>query len=394
VKLGRYRIVRRLAVGGMAEIFLARLSGPGDFEKTVVLKRLLPQFAADRTFVQMFHDEARLSARLQHPNVAQVFDIDRDGEQQFLVLEYVPGRSVQDALQRARERSERLELDAALGIALGMCAGLHHAHEQRGPDGRPLGIVHRDVSPSNVIVSYDGAVKVVDFGIAKAASSSTVTRDAFVKGKVAYMAPEQCTGGQVDRRSDVFAIGVVLFELTTGTRLYTADSDWAVMRQITDDDAPAATTRNPDLPPALGAILARALSRDPSLRHATALELQLDLENFARESQLSPSGVEIARLMAQLFPGERDAPPEGSAAGLEAPTRRPRRAALAVSLTGAVALACGILGHATTRDAPEAPTYQAFAERIARSRALYAASATAGVLAGAAAAFAIGRRGR
>lgn len=371
-QLGRYQILRRLAIGGMAEIFLARATGAEDFQKLVVCKRILPQFAADVAFRRMFLDEAKLSARLHHPHIVQVFDLGQQDEQYFFVLEYVPGRSLQEVLQRARDRSVAIEIEVGLCVALGLCAGLHHAHEQRDEHGQPLGIVHRDVSPSNVLVARDGTVKIVDFGIAKAASSSTVTRDAFVKGKVGYMAPEQCTSGNVDRRSDVFAIAVVLYELTTGTRLFTGDSDWAVMHQIADHDAPPPSQRRPDYPPALEAILLRALSRDPQDRHATALELQLDLENFAREARLSPSPVEVARLMTTLF-AEELARDEQDARALSAPLpaakpRRPRALPIAAGLLAGLAALWTVAGRVAIATRTRAADYDSFHDAVVSAR--------------------------
>ncbi len=308
VRVGKYELLRRLAVGGMAEIFLARSQGIEGFEKLVVLKSILPQHAVDDEFVCMFLDEARLAATLHHPNVAQVFDIGRGGGKPFFTMEYIDGRDLRQVCKAARGRGG-LPLEQAVTIGLGVAAGLHYAHEKGGPDGRPLGIVHRDVSASNVIISYDGAVKIVDFGIAKAASHRQVTRTGIIKGKLACMSPEQCRGDAVDRRSDVFAIGILLYEITTGTRLYEADSDYAMLHQIIDKDAPAPSTRVPDYPPALEAIVMRALRRDREQRYATAQELQVDLENFARDSKLITSPVELGRHMEELFgrSSDRDA---------------------------------------------------------------------------------------
>jgi serine/threonine-protein kinase len=210
-KLGKHDLIRQIAVGGMAELYLARTMGLEGFEKLVVLKRILPQYVGNSSFVNMFLNEARLVATLHHPNIAQVFDIDQDGADYFFSMEYVHGQDLGHLVASAHESGVPLSLDASLTLVAGLCAGLHYAHEKVGPDSRPLNVVHRDVSPSNVLVSYDGAVKLVDFGIARAGSNPATTRGG-LKGKIAYMSPEQCRGkATLDRRSDVFSIGTILY---------------------------------------------------------------------------------------------------------------------------------------------------------------------------------------
>src|SRR6185436_8888651 len=221
-KLGRYELIRRLAVGGMAEIYLARLPGVGleGFEKLVVIKRILPQHALDPELLRMFLDEARLSATLTHPHVTEVYDFGTDGEAPFFAMEYVLGSNLRELM---KAHAAPLPLAQAVGIVAAAAAGLHYAHEKRGPGGEPLHIVHRDVSPSNVLVSYDGAVKVSDFGIAKWTLQRTQTQEGALKGKFAYMSPEQCRGKPLDARSDVFALGTILYELTTGVGPFAAE---------------------------------------------------------------------------------------------------------------------------------------------------------------------------
>ncbi|MEA2696845.1 MAG: eukaryotic-like serine/threonine-protein kinase, partial [Myxococcales bacterium] len=211
-QLGRYELLARLAVGGMAEIYLARAQGMSGFEKLLVLKRILPQHALDPELLRMFLDEARLSATLTHPHITQVYDIGTQGDTPFFTMEYVHGANLREILnaQAAVAGGDRVLPDAhAVSIIAAAAAGLHYAHERRGADGQPLQIVHRDVSPSNVLVTYDGAVKVADFGIAKWTSQRTQTQAGALKGKFAYMSPEQCRSQPVDRRSDVFALGTL-----------------------------------------------------------------------------------------------------------------------------------------------------------------------------------------
>src|SRR5688500_17331573 len=233
-RFGRYELIRRLAIGGMAELYLARATGIEGFEKIVVLKRILPQHAENEDFVRMFLEEARLTATIHHPNVASVHDIGGCEDGVFFTMEDVHGEDVRTILQALVKQQRSLPLEHARAIVICAAAGLHAAHEKTGADGKELGIVHRDISPSNLLVSYDGGVKIIDFGIAKSSKRETETRAGTLKGKIAYMSPEQCTGEPLDRRSDVFSLGVVLYELTTGQRLFPVDNEYAAMRQIVD----------------------------------------------------------------------------------------------------------------------------------------------------------------
>src|SRR3954470_15996170 len=230
----------------MAEIFLARGAGVAGVERDCVLKRIIRERAGDVQFVRMFLDEARLAAQLQHPNIASVYDIGMLGDSYFFTMEYVHGETVRSLLQRAYGLRRPVPLACALTIAAGAAAGLHHAHERYANDGRPLAIVHRDVSPSNVMVSYEGHVKLVDFGVAKAADRAVQTKSGTVKGKIAYLSPEQCRGDRVDRRSDLFSLGIVLWELLTCTRLYRRASDLETMTAIVHEDAPPPSVRRDD----------------------------------------------------------------------------------------------------------------------------------------------------
>src|SRR5687767_5618617 len=247
-QIGKYRVVRRLAVGGMAEIYLAEARGIEGFAKYVVLKRILPQYAQSETFVRLFLNEARVSATLDHPNIASVYDIGEVDGVYFFTMEYLHGEDLGHILREMVARQTRLPLEHALTIGTGVAAGLHAAHEKRGPEGRPLGIVHRDVSPSNVVVTYDGGVKLCDFGVAKITSQSELTRTGTLKGKVSYMSPEQCNNESLDRRSDVFSLGILLYELTTLTRLFRGDSEAATLKMVLDANVPPPSTRVDDYP--------------------------------------------------------------------------------------------------------------------------------------------------
>ena len=251
LKLGRYEIVKHLAQGGMADVLLARTVGIEGFERHVVIKRIRAEQARDRRYVDMFLDEARLAATLHHHNIVPVNDIGEEAGEYFFAMEYVHGEDVRALLTQLNKSRQHVPLEHAITIITAAAAGLHHAHEQRGPDRAPLDIVHRDVSPANILLGYDGGVKVADFGIAKAAHRTTETRSGTLKGKVAYMSPEQCVGEAVDRRSDVFSLGIVLYELLTVRRLFKGENDFVIMTSLVHGQIPPPSNYRPDLPPEL-----------------------------------------------------------------------------------------------------------------------------------------------
>lgn len=296
-KLGSYEVIRQIAVGGMAELYLARTHGLEGFEKLVVVKRILPQYGDNERFVEMFLNEARLTATLHHANIAQVYDIGMAEGDYFFAMEYVQGEDLENIAAAAEEQGVPLSMDVALTLIAGLCAGLHHAHEKA--------IVHRDVSPSNVLVSFDGAVKLVDFGIARAASRQSATGG--LKGKIVYMSPEQCRGKPLDRRSDLFSVGTILYELTTGRLPFSGEGEYQVLHQIANEDVPLPSEVVPGYPPHLEGIVLRALARDVDRRYATALELQADIEEFAHTAEFRVSPLVLARLMGSLFPTPSDA---------------------------------------------------------------------------------------
>lgn len=307
--LGKYELVRRINAGGMAELFLARAAAMQGFEKIVVVKRILPQFIDNTDFVQMFLAEARLAATLHHPNIAQVYDIGEQDGEYFFVMEWIQGQDVRALVRAAQKAQMPLPRELMVHIGLGLAAGLHHAHEQRNSQGEPLGIVHRDVSPANILVSYEGDVKVVDFGIAKATSRGAGTVAGALKGKIPYMSPEQCRGELVDRRSDVFSIGTMLWELTLGRRLFKGENEFGQLAAVQRGEIPRPTSIDPNYPPALEAVVLRALERDKHRRYQTAKDLQLALEEFVRAERLAVSANRMAEFMDRLFPSEERAEP-------------------------------------------------------------------------------------
>lgn len=299
--LGRYELLRSLGAGGMAEVHLARSSGLHGFDKLVVVKRILPHLAADPQFIEMFLTEARLAALIDHPNVVQVYDLGTDGTDYFFTMEFVYGENLQTILRSATESGHVLPFEAGIGFCIDVAAGLHYAHERVDFDGRPLGIVHRDVSPSNVMVTYEGCAKVADFGIAKVSNRTGVTQAGIRKGKVPYMSPEQCRADHLDRRSDVFALGIVLFETTTLTRLFDGENEFGVMHRIVSGEIPRPSSRRAGYPPALEQIVMRSLAVDRDRRYPTTRALQLDLERFARDHRLNIGQSGRADWMHQVY---------------------------------------------------------------------------------------------
>ncbi len=268
-RFGKYTLVAKLATGGMAEIFLARLQGAGGFEKLVCIKRILPQYAKDPQFVAMFLAEAKIAAQISHPNVCAVFELGEIDGQYFIAMEYLEGVPLA-CFRRKDLYAGEPEVRLVAGLGLQACEGLHHAHQLKRPDGTLLEVVHRDVSGNNLFATIDGVVKVLDFGIAKVQDTSVRTTTGSVKGTYAYMAPEQLRGEKIDRRTDVFALGIVLWELLCRRHLFKRETDYLTFQAITTEPIPDACELRPDVPPALAAAIAKALARKPDDRHANA----------------------------------------------------------------------------------------------------------------------------
>jgi serine/threonine-protein kinase len=270
---GKYTLLCKLATGGMGELFVARQTGAGGFEKLVVIKRLLPHLAEDAHFVAMLLDEARIAARLSHPNVCQVYDLGEAEGHYYIAMEHLEGVPASMLLRRARRVAQRLDVGLAAAILRQTCDGLHHAHDLTDSDGHSIGLVHRDVSPSNLFVTSTGVVKVLDFGVAKSQDALARTHTGALKGKYAYMSPEQVLGNPVDRRADVFSLGVVLFELLTAQRLFWRDSEYKMFQAIVEDPIPSLLDLRPGLSPPVAHVALRALSRDPDRRFPSARDM-------------------------------------------------------------------------------------------------------------------------
>ncbi len=299
--LGRYRLLALLATGGMAEIHLARQTGIQGFERLAVVKRILPHLAKEKRFLEMFFDEARIAAQLNHPNIVQIYELGQQGEQYYIAMEYLEGESLAYLVHEARRTGRRLPFELAAGIVAQVCDGLGYAHHMLDENGQPLHIVHRDVSPQNIIVLFAGAVKLVDFGIAKAATQAHQTRVGTLKGKLAYMSPEQCRSQELDARSDVFSLGAVLWELLARRRLFKRPDEAGVIHAIAYEPIPAIRAFHPEVPEALEAIALRALQRKPAERYPTASEMGEALHNFLRKTGAAAGPREIGAFASGVF---------------------------------------------------------------------------------------------
>jgi serine/threonine protein kinase len=302
-RLGRYQLITRMAVGGMAEVFLARHGELAGFRTLVVVKKVLPHLASDPDFITMFLDEARIASMLDHPNLVRIVEVGRHGDEFFLAMELVQGKPLSSLLRRGLLHQQTIDPRVAAWIVAQAAAGLHHAHGLCGRDGQPLGLVHRDVSPQNILVSFEGAVKVIDFGIAGAVGRLTETGTGGLKGKLAYMAPEQARAEPMDRRADVFALGVVLWESLCCRRLFARTTDVATLSAVLEDPIPLPSTVA-KVPAAIEAIVMKALCRDPAGRYQSAQELSQALERFAFQGDGCSTG-DVAELMKRYFGGER-----------------------------------------------------------------------------------------
>jgi serine/threonine protein kinase len=285
-RIGRYEILERIATGGMAEAFRARAHGPGGYQRELVIKRILPHLAENADFVRAFVDEAKILGMLNHPNVVGVYDFGEDDGRHYLALEFLDGPSLRSILDRAIRRGDLLPPGLVAYIGKEICHGLSAVHRARDASGELLGLIHRDVTPSNVMTTFNGDVKLLDFGVARIAAAGPVTQDGRLKGKPGYFAPEQITGGPIDARVDLFALGVVLHELLCSRHLFHQDGVplGEVIYRTLEMEIPEPGSIRPGLPPALDAIVMKALSRDPAGRQASAAQLAGALDAVARES--------------------------------------------------------------------------------------------------------------
>jgi hypothetical protein len=306
IPFGKYYLLERINVGGMAEVFKAKATGVEGFERLVAVKRILPSIAEDEEFITMFVDEAKIAVQLTHANIGQIFDLGRVEGSYYIALEYVSGKDMRAIFNRARQRSEILPIALSCYVVMKLCEGLDYAHNKHDNAGTFLNLVHRDVSPQNILVSYEGEVKIIDFGIAKAAGKIGRTQAGILKGKFGYMSPEQVLGLEIDRRSDVFGVGICLYELLTGERLFIAETDFGTLEKVRSADVVPPSAQNPRITEELEQIVMRALARDREFRYQTALQLHDDLQTFMHTSASTFTRKDLREYMRRVFGEEID----------------------------------------------------------------------------------------
>ena len=302
-QFGKYQLLDRIAVGGMAELFRAKLTGAQGFEKLIAIKKILPNLSGEENLVTSFIDEAKLAALLHHENIIQIYDFGSMDDQYFIAMEYLFGKDLRTICRTARAKDEPLALENILYIMSRICAGLDYSHNLKDLQGKPLHIIHRDINPQNILITYEGQVKIIDFGIAKAASHNTQTRENLIKGKLAYMSPEQANGQSIDHRSDIFSTGIILYELLADRRMFTGET-MHVLSLVREAQYDPPEEVIPDLPDKLNSILRQALARDPDDRYQNAGEMLADIEEFLIELSLRPNSRSFAGYMKGLFEEE------------------------------------------------------------------------------------------
>jgi len=302
-QFGKYQLLDQIAVGGMAELYRAKLTGVQGFEKLIAIKKILAHLSTEENLVTSFIDEAKLAALLHHENIVQIYDFGNLDGDYYIAMEYLFGKDLRAIIQKAAKTDQPLGMENILYIAIRICAGLDYSHTLKDLQGKALNIIHRDINPQNVLVTYEGQVKIIDFGIAKAASHNSKTKENLIKGKLAYMSPEQANGGSIDHRSDIFSTGIILYELLADRRMFQGETlhILSLVREA-QYDPPAEVIA--DLPPKLNAILLRALAKAPEDRYQSCGEMLADLEECAFQLSLRPNSRSFARYMKSLFEDE------------------------------------------------------------------------------------------
>jgi serine/threonine protein kinase len=300
-RFGKYLLVEKLATGGMAQLYRAKIIGVEGFEKFIAIKQILPHLAHEEELITSFIDEAKLAALLNHQNVVQIYDFGSMENSYFITMEYLFGRDLRAVNAKAREKGSPVSLENALYLISKVCAGLDYAHKLKDFQGKSLNIIHRDISPQNVFLTYEGDVKIVDFGIAKAASQSTITQVGMIKGKVAYMSPEQAAGKVIDHRSDIFATGILLYELVACRRMFQGDDTLQILSKVREAEFTPLGTLKGGLPEKLYDIVAKALTKEPEDRYQSLADMQADIEECIFRLNLRPSGRSMAEYLKLLF---------------------------------------------------------------------------------------------
>ncbi len=302
IPFGQYRLLEKVAMGGMAELFKAKQVGLEGFQRIVAVKRILPHLASNSDFVTMFIDEAKLAAQLNHPNIVHIYDLGKADDSYFIAMEFVEGRDLRSILKESENLSKTMPLPAAIYIAKKICSALHCAHTAKDSDGKPMKLVHRDVSPQNILISTSGEVKLVDFGIAKAVSKASHTQTGALKGKLLYMSPEQAWGKTIDGRSDLFSLGVVLFEMLTGKKLFYGDSEMSILERVREAKLPDFEQFREQIPPQLEKILKKALEKDPDRRFRDGRSFETEIDKFARSCGFAPTAYYVIEFLTTIFP--------------------------------------------------------------------------------------------
>jgi serine/threonine protein kinase len=304
VKFGKYLLLERVNVGGMAEVFKAKTFGVAGFERILAIKRILPNLVEDDEFIRMFIDEARIAVQLNHSNIVQIYELGKHGDHYYIAMEYVPSRDLRAILDRMRSNGQLMPITQAAHITKKVCEGLDYAHKKRDPSGNPMNIIHRDVSPQNILVGFEGEVKVIDFGIAKAANRASKTQAGVLKGKFGYMSPEQVRGLPTDRRSDIFAVGVLLYEMLTGERLFIGESDFSTLERVRNAEVTPPTNFNKKISPALEHLVLKTLAREVEDRYQWASELAEELEPFLTEDKQVFTMKRLGAVMKETYAAE------------------------------------------------------------------------------------------
>jgi TonB family protein len=324
---GQYELIEPIATGGMAEVYRARMRGVEGFQKIVAIKRILPHLTDNHEFLTMFVDEAKLAAQLQHPNIVHIYDLGKIERSYYIAMEYIDGRDLRSILRTLEEKQARLPLGLAMFITSRLAAGLDYAHHKHDLQGTAMALVHRDVSPQNVLISYDGDIKLCDFGIAKAASKASHTRSGALKGKLQYMSPEQAWGKDIDSRSDIFSVGLVLYEMLAGRKGFAGDSELSILEQVRSPRLIPPRELDPAIPPEVERVVMKALKENPEDRYQTAAELASDLGNILQVIRPTPGAAELGAFLSELVGHERPVSATAVPAPRPAVTPPPRQAA-------------------------------------------------------------------
>ena len=304
IHFGQYLLLERIATGGMAEVWKARMRGVEGFQKTVAIKKILPHLSDNDEFIEMFVDEAKLAAQLNHSNIIHIYDLGKIASSFYIAMEYIDGHDLKTILRQGEARSQPMSLDLALFITSKVASALDYAHRKRDFDEKEMGLVHRDVSPQNILISHEGDIKLCDFGIAKAASKASHTQAGALKGKLQYMSPEQAWGRKIDRRSDIFALATVMFELLTARKLFSGENEISVLEQVREARVVPPSSINEEITPAIDAVVLKALHKDPDARYQTAGELAKDLDSILYSLRPTPTSADLAIYMHRIYSAE------------------------------------------------------------------------------------------